>query len=104
MASLLVVTETRGEGVGWFCGPCLSVGVENVGLEGVERRLSRGGQAGSRELRMRLKTALALYSRAAPFPSVILGHNLLSFPLQGSSPTAMVGALPLPLDHTCSGF
>lgn len=27
----------RGEGTGWFCGPCLSVGVENMGLEGVEQ-------------------------------------------------------------------
>lgn len=48
--------------------------------------------------------APGLYSGVVPFPSSILGHNLLSFLLQGSSPTAMLGALLLPLDHPCNGF
>lgn len=47
--------------------------------------------------------APGLYSGVVPFPS-ILGHNLLSFLLQDSSPTVMVGALLLPLDHPCNGF
>lgn len=73
-----------------------------MGLEGVEPGCGRLSPVSCEQGGWLM--APGLYSGAVPFPPAILGHNLLSFLMQGSSPTAMVGALLPPLDHPCSGF